>query len=219
MLGHTCPLGGDQYNFGLGMRRAEAVAGWLMAHGVDPMRITTTSAGERQLVNSDVSGYTQNRRAELHFRARGDEPPDLVWAQQALDERIGPPPYRAVEQYVPREAINRNDPQEDWHWGSLTSSMTGEVDHWIAHYVGDAKAGLLTDPHLDDRTIPVPDLDPAVPPVTIRSVVLHPRPAVQAILDEIIADPTGVVGTMVGEPAANRSTTPQPPGGPCLRTP
>src|SRR5262249_30693236 len=52
LIGHTCPLGEEQYNFNLGMRRAEAVATVLLARGVDPMRISTASAGESQLVDA-----------------------------------------------------------------------------------------------------------------------------------------------------------------------
>jgi hypothetical protein len=55
--------------------------------------------------------------------------------------------------------------------------------------------------------------------VDIHTVVVHPRAAVRAILDEIIADPTGVVGRMVGESAANRSTAPLPPKELCAPVP
>lgn len=220
IIGHTCPLGADEYNLGLGMRRAEAVAAALMAKGVPPMRISTTSAGEMQLVDADPTGYSSDRRAELSFRAAGTEPPDLVWAQQAIAERFGAPPYQAVERYVPREAPGLNDPQEDWHWGTLTSTMAGEVDGWVAHYVRDFKPSVLANKYLDDRVIPVPDVGvpivPGAPPVTLREVTLHPRPIVEQLLDEVIKAPTAVIGDLVGQPAANRSTPPLPPLVPCL---
>jgi outer membrane protein OmpA-like peptidoglycan-associated protein len=219
IVGHTCPLGDDTYNFGLAMRRAEAVAARLMQRGIEPIRIHVASAGERELIDRSISGYPANRRAELHFRSSGENPPNLVWAQQALSNRFGSPPYHTVERYIPREAPRRNDPQEDWHWGSLTSAMTGEIDHWIAHYLSAAKPGLLAAPQLNDRTIPVADVGPPVvpgaPPVNVRAVVLHPRPIVESIIDEAIAHPSDFVGNLVGEPAANRSTTPRPPAEPC----
>jgi len=219
LIGHTCPIGGDGYNFNLGMRRAEAAAAALMARGVAPMRISTTSAGEMRLVNAEPSGYASDRRVELSFRATGDAPPDLVWAQQAIAERWAPP-YQAVEKYVPQEAPGLNDAQEDWHWGTLTSTMAGEVDKWVAHYVTDFKPSVLANPALDDRTIPVPDIGvpviPGTPPVTLRPVVLHPRPIVEQILDEIIKAPTAVIGDLVGQPAANASAPPLPPLVPCL---
>src|SRR5207244_602836 len=77
----------------------------------------TTSAGEKQLVAAEPSGYASDRRVELSFRAAGTDPPDLVWAQQAIAERFGTPPYQTVERYVPQEAPGLNDAQEDWHWG------------------------------------------------------------------------------------------------------
>ena len=219
LTGHTDPLGGDGYNFDLGMRRAEAVAAALMNRGVAPDRIITTSAGERQLVSGEPAGYAADRRVELSYRATGTEPPDLVWAQQAL----GRPPYPAVERYVPEEASGLNDAQEDWHWGSLTSTMAGEVDAWVAHYVNDFKPSVLANKALDERVIPVPDLDvPLLPgqlPVTLRPVVLHPRPIVEQLLDEIVKAPTQVIGDLVGQQAANMSTPPLPPLVPCLPSP
>jgi outer membrane protein OmpA-like peptidoglycan-associated protein len=215
LTGHTDPLGADGYNFGLGMRRAEAVAAALMQRGVAPDRIITTSAGERQLVSAEPAGYAADRRVELSYRATGTEPPDFVWAQQVL----GRPPYPAVERYVPEEVPGLNDAQEDWHWGSLTSTMAGEVDAWVAHYVSDFKPAVLANTALDERVIPVPDLDLPLPgqlPVTLRPVVLHPRPIVEQLLDEIIKAPTQVIGDLVGQPAANMSTPPLPPLVPCL---
>jgi len=203
IIGHTCPLGGDEYNTALGMRRAEVVARSLMDNGVDPTRINIASAGKSQIIDASLPGYPNNRRAELHFTAQGDEPPDLVWAQQALTGQLGVPPYQAVERYVPHEAIGHNEQQEDWHWGRLTSAMAAEVDRWVAHYVGDAKSGILARPELNDRPIPR------------TTITLHPRPGVRAILDEIIANPTKVIGMLIGEEAANRSTTPLPPAEPC----
>jgi hypothetical protein len=160
-----------------------------------------------------VSGYAANRRAELQFHATGEAPPDLVWAQQTLAAEFGAPPYRNVERYVPHDLPERNDPQEDWHWGNLSSSMASEVDHWIAHYVGDAKPGLLKSGWLDDQIVPVPDVAGPHP------VIIHPRPIVEAILDEIIRNPTKVIGEMVGQSAANRSTPSLPPPVPCKPEP
>jgi outer membrane protein OmpA-like peptidoglycan-associated protein len=213
LVGHTCPLGDDGYNLALGMRRAEAVAAGLMARGVAPARISTTSAGETQVVSADPQAYSSDRRVELSFLCTGDEPPDLVWAQQVIAERWSPP-YQAVERYVPEEAPDLNDPQEDWHWGTLTSTMAGEVDTWVAHYVTEFKPSVLANPALDDRTIPVPDFG-ILDGVTVSVVRLHPRPIVEQILDEVIKAPTAVIGALVGVPAANRSTKPPPPLVPC----
>jgi outer membrane protein OmpA-like peptidoglycan-associated protein len=223
LIGHTDPLGADGYNLDLGMRRAEAVAAALVGRGVAQDRITFTSAGEAQLVDATPAGYAADRRVELAYLSAGDEPPDLVWAQQAIAQRFGTPPYPTVERYVPEEAPGLNDAQEDWHWGTLTSTMAGEVDKWVSHYVTDFKPSVLANPALDERTIPVPDIGlPVIPgglPVTVRPVVLHPRPIVEQLLDEIIKAPTQVIGDLVGQPAANMSTPPLPPLVPCLPQP
>lgn len=222
LVGHTDPLGADGYNANLGMRRAEAVAAALMSRGVAPDRIGTTSAGEAQLVAAEPAGYAADRRVELSFRASGIDPPDLVWAQQAITQRFGMPPYQTVERYVPQEAPGLNDAQEDWHWGSLTSTMAGEVDRWVAHYVTDFKPSVLANQALDERVIPVPDLNLPLPgqlPVTLRPVVLHPRPIVEQLLDEIAKAPTQVIGDLVGQPAASMSTAPPPALVPCLPLP
>ncbi|MEU5265226.1 DUF4157 domain-containing protein [Amycolatopsis sp. NPDC021455] len=220
IVGHTCPLGTDQYNDALGARRAEAVATYLMNRGVAPHQLVSVTAGEHQLVSAEQAQYPADRRAELQYVATGEEPPDLVWAQQKLVEEFGTPPYAAIERYVPREVPGMNDPQEDWHWGTLTDVMASEVDAWIAHYVADARTQAATAPELADRTIPVPDLGlpliPGGPPITVTPVVVHPRPAVLALLDELIAHPTDFVGKLVGIPAANRSAPPPAPLVPCV---
>ena len=101
--------------------------------------------------------------------------------------------------------------------------MAGEVDAWVAHYVNDFKPSVLANKALDERVIPVPDLDvPLLPgqlPVTLRPVVLHPRPIVEQLLDEIVKAPTQVIGDLVGQQAANMSTPPLPPLVPCLPSP
>jgi len=203
--GHTCPLGADDYNDQLGQRRADAVAAYLMARGIPANRLHTATAGERQLLSAEKSGYPSDRRAELSYRAAGDAPDDLVWANQILAERLPGPPYQEVERFVPYEVIGLNDPQEDWHWGTMSSEMAAEINHWIASYAASAVAAVASDARLDDRQIPVPDIfDTAV-------VWIRPRKPVQDLLNQLVADGTGLLGTIVGIPAANRSVPALPP--------
>jgi len=63
--GHADEQGTREYNLALGARRASAVQGFLIDHGVAPNRLRTVSYGkERPLaICSDESCYTQNRRA------------------------------------------------------------------------------------------------------------------------------------------------------------
>lgn len=67
VAGHTDNLGPEDYNYELGRRRAASVARYLLAKGVDPVRVTTVSYGESQPVadNGTAAGRRQNRRVEI----------------------------------------------------------------------------------------------------------------------------------------------------------
>jgi OOP family OmpA-OmpF porin len=66
--GHTDDVGEDAMNMTLSQDRASSVADYLIAHGVDPLRVTATGYGETQPVdtNKSVKGRTRNRRVELN---------------------------------------------------------------------------------------------------------------------------------------------------------
>jgi len=68
--GHTDVRGDAPYNQSLSKRRAESVAAWLVAHGVDASRLTTSGAGEaRPLRTGDSEADHQaNRRVEIRIR-------------------------------------------------------------------------------------------------------------------------------------------------------
>lgn len=63
--GHTCNIGTEQYNMGLGQRRADAVKKYMVEKGIDASRITTISYGEsRPAVPNDTPANRKlNRRA------------------------------------------------------------------------------------------------------------------------------------------------------------
>lgn len=65
--GHCDERGTTEYNLALGERRAQAVRDFLVAAGIDPGRISTTSYGEERpfVSNHDESSWKWNRRA--HF--------------------------------------------------------------------------------------------------------------------------------------------------------
>ena len=68
VLGHTDSTGSDEYNQGLSERRAQAVANYLAARGVNPARMATRGYGETQLlVNPEQSEADRaaNRRVEI----------------------------------------------------------------------------------------------------------------------------------------------------------
>jgi peptidoglycan-associated lipoprotein len=59
----------DAYNMLLGQRRSDAAKAYLVAKGIDPVRIEVTSVGERQPVAAGVTPDAQalNRRAEFRL--------------------------------------------------------------------------------------------------------------------------------------------------------
>ena len=63
--GHTCDIGSDAYNMGLGQRRADAVKRALVESGIAEARITTKSLGETQpaVANDSAANRKLNRRA------------------------------------------------------------------------------------------------------------------------------------------------------------
>lgn len=67
VLGHTDSDGSDAYNQTLSERRAQAVANYLVGHGVQSARIATRGFGETQPIASNATedGKAQNRRVEI----------------------------------------------------------------------------------------------------------------------------------------------------------
>jgi len=65
--GHTCDIGTDQYNMGLGQRRADAVKKYMVESGIDAGRISTKSYGESKpaVPNNSAANRALNRRAEF----------------------------------------------------------------------------------------------------------------------------------------------------------
>ncbi|HEX9732726.1 MAG TPA: OmpA family protein [Thermoanaerobaculia bacterium] len=65
--GHTDSVASDAYNRELSQRRADAIRGWLEAHGVAAGRLTTVGHGESRPVadNGTAAGRQQNRRVEV----------------------------------------------------------------------------------------------------------------------------------------------------------
>lgn len=66
--GHTDSVGSDAYNQGLGLRRANAVKGYLAGAGIAPSRLSARSFGESRPIasNETEEGRALNRRVELH---------------------------------------------------------------------------------------------------------------------------------------------------------
>ena len=67
VYGHTDPSGGDAINIPLSKNRAESVANYLAARGVNRARIATQGFGSSQPIadNGTEAGRAQNRRVEI----------------------------------------------------------------------------------------------------------------------------------------------------------
>jgi outer membrane protein OmpA-like peptidoglycan-associated protein len=70
--GHTDDQGSDEFNLKLSDGRAQTVARYLIARGVEPKRIVAVGFGERQPIaeNTTESGRAQNRRVEFFILKR-----------------------------------------------------------------------------------------------------------------------------------------------------
>ena len=70
IVGHTDSTGAHAYNMGLSQRRAQSVANYLAAQGVEQTRLSTRGMGPDQPLASNASaeGRAQNRRVEVTLR-------------------------------------------------------------------------------------------------------------------------------------------------------
>ena len=70
VVGHTDSTGSRAHNMALSQRRAQAVADYLRAQGVDGSRLSTYGAGPDRPVanNATADGRAQNRRVEVTLR-------------------------------------------------------------------------------------------------------------------------------------------------------
>ncbi|WP_165675233.1 OmpA family protein [Metapseudomonas otitidis] len=69
IVGHTDSTGSHQYNVNLSQLRAQSVANYLMAQGVEPGRLSSRGMGPDQPLasNTTEAGRSQNRRVEIRL--------------------------------------------------------------------------------------------------------------------------------------------------------
>lgn len=74
VVGHADGVGSDAYNCRLGLKRAQAVAAWFVAHGIARERIALGSRGKREPVadNRSQAGRARNRRAAVWVHVMGE---------------------------------------------------------------------------------------------------------------------------------------------------
>lgn len=70
IIGHADPRGTEEYNLGLGQRRAAAVATYLEGKGIAGQKIESVSVGEFEARGKDEAGWVGDRRVEILL---GDE--------------------------------------------------------------------------------------------------------------------------------------------------
>ena len=68
--GHTDSIGSEAFNMKLSIKRAQAVADYLKAHGINANRLTVTGFGKTRPVapNDTEEGRAQNRRVQIKAR-------------------------------------------------------------------------------------------------------------------------------------------------------
>jgi peptidoglycan-associated lipoprotein len=67
LVGRADPRGTDEYNLGLGTRRAESVRSYLLRLGVPGDRLSPTTRGELDANGVDESSWQRDRRVDLQL--------------------------------------------------------------------------------------------------------------------------------------------------------
>ncbi|TPV97044.1 MAG: OmpA family protein [Myxococcales bacterium FL481] len=67
LVGHADPRGDEEYNLGLGQRRADSVAGYVMGRGLASTRVNTSSRGELDAVGTNEDTWHRDRRVEIRL--------------------------------------------------------------------------------------------------------------------------------------------------------
>jgi peptidoglycan-associated lipoprotein len=68
LVGRSDPRGTDEYNLGLGTRRAQSVSTYLIRLGVPNTQLATTTRGEIDANGTDESSWQSDRRVDLELR-------------------------------------------------------------------------------------------------------------------------------------------------------
>ena len=195
VVGHTDPIGTDDFNLSLGQRRADAVRAGLIAGGAQPGQVSATSQGEASLRSQDPKQYGENRRVEFLWSSRLvlnlTDPATVGMCIDPIRERaeqvVGAfgPPYAAVERYIPHEVPFLNAALPEWRWGKMAPEIVTEVDRWIKDMVGG----------------PVRKLVASMPETMMASgYTFTIRQLVEQVADELMQSPAQTIGRLIGQP-------------------
>lgn len=70
LVGRADPRGTEEYNLGLGTRRAESVLQYLQHLGVSPGQLSQTTRGALDATGTDEAGWREDRRVDLRLASR-----------------------------------------------------------------------------------------------------------------------------------------------------
>jgi peptidoglycan-associated lipoprotein len=68
LVGRADPRGTDEYNLGLGTRRAESVSSYLRRLGVPGQQLESTTRGALDATGADEAGWRVDRRVDLELK-------------------------------------------------------------------------------------------------------------------------------------------------------
>ncbi len=67
LIGRADPRGTEEYNLGLGSRRAQSVSSYLVRLGVGAGQLAVTTRGALEATGTDEIGYAKDRRVDLQL--------------------------------------------------------------------------------------------------------------------------------------------------------
>lgn len=70
LVGRADPRGTEEYNMGLGARRASSVREYLQHLGVSPGQLSQTTRGALDATGTDEAGWHEDRRVDLRLASR-----------------------------------------------------------------------------------------------------------------------------------------------------
>jgi len=68
LVGHADPRGTEEYNLGLGTRRAESVSSYLQRLGVPVQQLQPSTRGALGATGTDEAGWRADRRVDLELK-------------------------------------------------------------------------------------------------------------------------------------------------------
>lgn len=180
-------------------------APWI-AYGDNKLSSSKTSS--EQAIKAILAAKAQVDRAYVIGEEVGAEPGNENFPERTKNRaylRIHQelePSVRAVEPFVPRPVEERpppqasyppaeradNTPLPEWKWGNLSDTFADAVNSYAKSEVGtQLHDALQKNSHLDPRTS--------------WGVTVHPRDAVEAIINELMKAPVDEIARRIGWPA------------------